>query len=69
VSALAIVARGPFEVDVWACIVAEMRSRGIEEGDGAGDASVFEVEGGGVFEWFAAGMEGGAALHCGCCGR
>jgi hypothetical protein len=57
VPALTVIARCPFEANVWARIVVEVRFRGIEEGDGAADAIVFEVQGG-VFERFAGGVEG-----------
>lgn len=45
-----------------------MRFRGIEERHGASNVTVFELEGGVVFERFDGGMEGGAALHGGYCG-
>lgn len=67
VSALAVVARCPFEAHVWAGGMVVVCFCGVEEGDGAGGVALFEGEGWVGAEGFVGGMEGRAAGHGGWC--
>lgn len=63
VAPFAIVARRPLEAYIGSRIVAEVRSRRVEEGYGSRDAMLFETERRIVSERLMGGMESFAACH------